>query len=246
MDNHVMYKYYSTENDIQMDEKTISGIASVESVDRDGDVVFLDGLDISKYMKNPVVLFQHNNWDDPIGKSLSVRKQIDINGDKILSFSMLLDTEDEKVSKIYNKIKRGFLKGISIGFIPLEYKKNKHGGYDITKSELYEISIVNVGANSDAVITSVKSLIKEVGLTVDEKDKPNEKPIDEVTIKTWVKDSMKELMPEFAEFILSKQKQYEEEKIKVALEEQKQKELQNSTYIKIGDITYKLNLPKAE
>ena len=39
----------------QKDAYEIEGIASVEVVDRDGDVIFLDGMDLTYFKKNPTV-----------------------------------------------------------------------------------------------------------------------------------------------------------------------------------------------
>jgi hypothetical protein len=52
--------------------------------------------------------------------------------------------------------KHGLRKCVSIGFQPLEYEPLKDGGLRFTRWSWYELSLVSVPANSDAVIETVK------------------------------------------------------------------------------------------
>jgi len=145
------------------DTYAIEGIASIEMVDRDGDVILLDNMDLSGFKKNPTLFLQHNTWE--LGSGAGVVTDIwvglDPEGRKALYFKAELDKDDENVQKVYAKLKKGIARGISIGFTPVKYVANEHGGYDVTESILNEISIVNVGANQGAYVTSVKSLVKD-------------------------------------------------------------------------------------
>lgn len=138
------------------DKYIIECIGTKESVDRDGDVLKIDGIDLSNYKKNPIVLWSHDYWGLPIGKTLKVWKE-----EKQLNFKIEFAKEDVYpfASTVYKMYKNGFLKSFSLGFRPDPKSAkfdDKRGGYDFDKAELIEISAVNVPANIHSVITDVK------------------------------------------------------------------------------------------
>jgi HK97 family phage prohead protease len=142
------------------DEYIIEGIASTEDVDRYGDIVKLDGLDVKSFMKNPLLLKGHDAWGtNPIGRVTELKVVDNLDG-KQLYFKAIMDNEDETAMELYRKMKKGIGGAVSIGFIPKEYKDSKEG-YIITKSELLEISLVTIPANQNSVVTSVKSYINK-------------------------------------------------------------------------------------
>jgi HK97 family phage prohead protease len=67
-------------------------------------------------------------------------------------------TLKERVDVAYGEIKHGLVKAVSIGFRPTEDPTyNKQGGVDFHGIEIYELSTVTIPANSEALITAVKS-----------------------------------------------------------------------------------------
>jgi len=50
----------------------------------------------------------------------------------------------------------------SVGFIPVEYEPNEHGGLTYKRQELLEISAVTVPANPEALMLAYKSMLKAV------------------------------------------------------------------------------------
>jgi HK97 family phage prohead protease len=129
-------------------------VASSESVDRQGEIVMQEGIDIKNYMQNPVILFGHDYWSLPIGKATEIVRQAGKTVVRGVFASAEANPLAQQVRKLYEE---GILKAVSIGFIPLEYNGNQ-----ITKSELLELSFVPVPANPEAL--SVLSLVKERGL----------------------------------------------------------------------------------
>lgn len=155
----------------------IEGYASVyktsfgeKQVDRDGEVVNTDNLDIVSYLDNPVLVWNHN-WSDPIGKVVSVTK--DAKG-------LYIKAEVHKLHGLesrYEAVKKGLVKSFSIGFIPNDYAFLEGDIVEISRATLVEISIAPVQSNPKALfeVTGTKSLgIKAVdlansnGITVDE------------------------------------------------------------------------------
>lgn len=132
-------------------------IVSTNSVDRAGDVVNPAGLDVSKFLANPVVQYSHNYDRPPIGRALSVTKTE--NGvEAVIEFTP--PEMNAFGSQVYKMIRAGFLRACSIGFMPIDFTRSndpsRPGGIDFHRSELMEISICPVPANAEALARSVK------------------------------------------------------------------------------------------
>jgi HK97 family phage prohead protease len=165
-----MEKEYFKTTDIIMksvNDKTrvVEFIASKEIVDRGGDVVNIKGIDIKNFKKNPVILWSHDRNGLPVGKANSVRK----SGDELI-MKVEFPTEEEYAfgDTVFKLIKGGYINATSIGIIPdydsMEYPDNKKiAGKSIrrliNKSEIFELSIVPVPMNQEALATG-KSLTK--------------------------------------------------------------------------------------
>ncbi|GAN84045.1 HK97 family phage prohead protease [Novacetimonas hansenii] len=127
-------------------------IITNDSMDRDNDIVDANGLDISNYLKNPVVLWGHDSSELPIGKCVNI-EQVDNGWQATVEFAPSdYPYNGAKAESIRRSIKDGFLNAVSIGFIPLEWDFNEEGGLNITKAELTEFSIVSIPSNRDALV----------------------------------------------------------------------------------------------
>ena len=142
------------------EERIVEFVASAEITDYDGDIVKVDGMDISKIKKNKSFLWSHNQSQPPIGKIVSMKK----DGKNLLGKAQMTSEEEYPFGyQIYKLIKGGYINNVSVSFIPdfskIEYKE-KDGKQTriINNSTLLEVSAVNIGANSQAVITNTKSL----------------------------------------------------------------------------------------
>jgi len=134
---------------------TYDFIINTEDVNRYGFRVLSDGLDYTNYMKNPVVLFGHKRaMDSPnkiIGKCTGIKKE-----DTKLIASIEFDT-DNFSQEVEGKVSRGMLRMASIGADPLETSSapefilSGQTSETVTKSELFEISIVDIGGNQNAL-----------------------------------------------------------------------------------------------
>lgn len=133
-------------------------------------IIPAESLDLSDYAKNPIVLLGH--WsDDLAGRSkVSLR---DKNGTKVLEANMKdgdvkdggdWDLEDEEVMRNYRKVQKGLLRGASIGFQAISWKReprdpNKEMSWDnmkmtLVKGILKEWSLVSLPSNPGALVTS--------------------------------------------------------------------------------------------
>ncbi len=134
------------------DEKRIlEGIATTPSPDRMNDVIELDGISMSLPIP---FLYQHNS-KQPIGTVVSKRI---VNNQMVVKVQMAAAGVATFIDEAWSLIKNGLIRGLSIGFRPIEESyMNDTGGYRYTKSEIYEISAVTIPANADCNILTVKS-----------------------------------------------------------------------------------------
>ena len=171
------------------DDLVITGHASTNDEDRSGDIIVTDAWRnpgaLKDYLKNPVVLAFHD-MSRPIGKTIG--HEVDHKGLKITA----------KISKaagdIRELIKEGILSAFSVGFMIKDADWDKDNGiFYIKEVELYEVSVVSVPANQNALFSMEKNFsdpneynefkkqfIKESEETLmdKDKDKAQEKPVD--------------------------------------------------------------------
>lgn len=147
-----MFKLLDTATETLSGSRQVRVICSTESMDRMGDVIVQDGIDLTHYRKNPVVLFGHNS-NMPVARAVD----IGVRGSRLeatVQFPPL--GEDEDADWCYGKISAGLVNATSVGFIPRDYEpidsKQPWMGFKFTKSELLEFSFVSVPANQDCLI----------------------------------------------------------------------------------------------
>lgn len=120
------------------------------------------GLDLTRFKANPVLLNGHRDWDlhAVIGRWINIR----IEGTQLLADSEF-DMDDKTAAEIAGKVKRGFLKACSIGFLfnrEFMVKSEVDGHFELQKSELMEGSIVAIGSNSKALVRLYASDTEEL------------------------------------------------------------------------------------
>lgn len=125
--------------------RIIEMVGATEDFDRAGDRMLMSGVIIDNYLKNPIILPNHDRGSQSIGKAIDVK----VVGSKLVFKIQFADTElgREWFYLYANK----YMNASSIGFIGLEYTPNNQGGYDYTKWELLELSLVTVPCNPNAI-----------------------------------------------------------------------------------------------
>jgi len=139
-------------------DETYTFIGSDETLDRDGEIIKVDGWQLGNYKKNPVILWGHNHAIPAIGKAEKVYKE-----DGKLKFKVRFARKGtyDLADTIRSLVDDGILKSVSVGYNPLErdYPSDNEKGKPrvvTTKAELYELSIVNVPANQNALLEAMK------------------------------------------------------------------------------------------
>lgn len=137
------------------EKREISGIATTPEADRVGDIVEPLGVKF----KNPLPLLWQHQHDKPVGTVKFDRPTKDG-----ISFTAKLPSISEAgplkdlVDMAWQAVKAQLVRGVSIGFRPLEYSFMDNGGIRFAESEVYELSLVTIPANASATIQTVKSI----------------------------------------------------------------------------------------
>lgn len=144
--------------DVQLKELSngrLEAIVNSGQEDRHGEILSIKGLDIKKYMTNPILANGHDYSKPSVGRTHKLTKTKD--GQLIAEFEFATDIEGYNEPKILDALyRKGYQFAFSIGFIPKEVD-----GYTYTKSEMIEFSPVLIGADANALLTS-KELLKEI------------------------------------------------------------------------------------
>ena len=158
--NKMVYKEFSFEvKAADDDSRVIKFKGSTGDKDRMGEIITPSGWKLNNYKRNPVFLGFHSYHEPPIGKAINVEKT-----DNALTFDIeFADAETYAFADtIYRLYKGGFMKAVSVGFIPLKWEDGDSRSDDkgvrrtYLEQELLELSAVSVPANANALMNAVK------------------------------------------------------------------------------------------
>lgn len=141
---------------VDAEQRVIEGVATTPSVDRVGDVI--DPLGAS-FAEDLPLLWQHRH-DQPVGRVKFGKPTKDG-----IPFTATLPRVPQpgalqsRVDEAWDSVRAGLVRAVSIGFRALKdgVESLKDGGYLFKKTEIMELSLVTIPANSDAVITAIKA-----------------------------------------------------------------------------------------
>lgn len=135
--------------------RSIKGTATTPSTDRMGDIVEPLGVKF----KNPMPLLWMHQSDKPVG--LATFSKPTKNG---IDFEASLPTVHEpgnlkdRVDEAWQCLQHNLVRGVSIGFRPIEYSFIDNGGIRFQETEVMELSLVTIPANQDCTLSLVKSI----------------------------------------------------------------------------------------
>jgi len=130
----------------------IEVVVSNSGIDRYGDSITMEGIDLTQIRRNPVVLWAHQYSGLPIGRIIKLWRS---NGNLMARIHLDYDLYDF-ADTVYKMILRGTINAVSIGGLVLEFGLKEDGStdwYKIEKLEMVELSVVPVGAHPDALVT---------------------------------------------------------------------------------------------
>lgn len=139
----------------------ITVIASDATVDRHGDSIPVESWDLKNFLAAPVMLLDHNYTVEKIVGAWQNPHEED--GKLVMDGVFHEITELAKQAKAM--VDEGFLRDVSVGFIPHYETKKAEDGTESTVSfnELLEVSWVAVGANPSAKVKSMLKAVEKVG-----------------------------------------------------------------------------------
>lgn len=141
---------------IDEEQRIITGIATTPTPDRVGDIVEPDGAEFNL----PLPLLKHHDAQCPIGHVLEAKVTAD--GISIRAQILKSDQPDLKarLDLAWEEVKLGLIRGLSIGFSPVEYSFIEGDGWAMRfiRWMWLELSCVTIPANEEATIQAIKSI----------------------------------------------------------------------------------------
>lgn len=158
----IIIKTYDADIKEVKDERALDVTITTTIRDRDKDIVEAKGGKLSNYRKNPVVLLAH----DYRGLAIAKAEKIDKTDDKIIARVVFPPEGDYPLADVvYRLYKNKFMRGWSIGFIPLKWEyikeENEKDGESISRGrrikswELLEFSACAIPSNPEALTNMV-------------------------------------------------------------------------------------------
>lgn len=120
--------------------------------------VLTSGIDTVQYRRNPILLWMHRRPTKESGEVLPIGRvdNLRVEGDNLIG-TPVFDESDAFAAKIKAKWDAGFLRMVSAGLDPVETSTEValmmegQKRATVTRSKLIEVSIVDIGANDDAI-----------------------------------------------------------------------------------------------
>ncbi|MGM9753842.1 MAG: HK97 family phage prohead protease [Candidatus Cryptobacteroides sp.] len=125
---------------------------SNESLNCYGTRIMTDGLDISQFQRNPVLLYMHKRGE-VIGYVKNIKKE---NGE--VTGELEFDEASPESIRVKKQFEFGSLKMVSASINILELSEDPElliqgqTRPTVTKSKLFEVSVVDIGGNNDALV----------------------------------------------------------------------------------------------
>lgn len=151
---------FDSEKTKDLGDGVLEAVVTTSSIDRMAESIDTEGIDTSKYMENPVVLYGHDYEGLPIGKTLKLTEQ----KNKMKARFQLAVQEYPFAATVYEMVKSGYLNAVSIGGVVNQWSEDYR---TILQMDMLEFSIVPVPANPEALITS-RSFEQATGKSIEE------------------------------------------------------------------------------
>jgi hypothetical protein len=126
-----------------------------ESLNSYGTRVLTAGMNVEQYQRNPVLLYMHER-----GQVIGYVKDVQVDGGEVTG-ELMFDEASELSVRCKKQWEFGSLKMVSAGLDILETSDDPaqlvqgQTRATITKSKLVEVSLVDIGANDDAIVLQV-------------------------------------------------------------------------------------------
>ncbi|HEK1999764.1 TPA: phage major capsid protein [Proteus mirabilis] len=156
MENQRSYSLLTIKS-VNEKDREIVGMATTPSTDAYGDIVEPEG----GVFTLPLPLLWQHNMEQPIGEVIDAK--VTPHGIKIKAKIAQIASPpglSARLEEAWQSMKSGLVKGLSIGFKPLEYAFLNEGGIRFTKWVWTELSVVTIPANKDCHLQTLKSMFQ--------------------------------------------------------------------------------------
>ncbi len=125
---------------------------SNNSLNSYGSRVLTEGMDTAQYERNPVLLYMHER-----GKVVGYVKDVRVENDEVTG-ELVFDEATDLSRQLKKQFEVGSIRMVSAGLDVLELSEDAEHlvagqtSPTITKSKLFEVSVVDIGANDDAIV----------------------------------------------------------------------------------------------
>jgi HK97 family phage prohead protease len=150
--------------DVNKAKREVTHVISTSSIDRAGDIVDPSGWQLDQYLRNPVVLIDHDySVRSIIGRAVDVG----VTEEGLVATTQFHDKG--LGAEAFELVKAGMAKAWSVGFVgrKVEFIKDeddKVTGLHFKQQELLEYSLVAVPMNPDAVMNAIKAGVSRAHL----------------------------------------------------------------------------------
>lgn len=135
---------------------TFEFIANSGQVDRVGEVLDPNGCRFENWMKNPIILWAHDDWGLPVGKGLEIG--VDAT-EGLIGKGMWASQHSDFAAMIEELFNAGFLNGFSVRFMAYTWEDFSQGSEEFksgiwriyTDWELLELSVVDIPCDPRAL-----------------------------------------------------------------------------------------------
>ncbi len=105
-----------------------------------------EGVDLSRFLKNPIMYYMHDDEKGIIGRW----ENIHLEGEKFIA-DAIFDESTQLGREVKERVDNGFLRGASVGIRDIQLGDNKNDVQTVVKCCLFEVSIVDIPASQNAV-----------------------------------------------------------------------------------------------
>ncbi len=141
-------------------------VVSDETLNSQGFIVKTAGINISKFKQNPIMLYMHDR-----GQVIGRWDNIKVENNRLVA-DAVFDEGIELGAKIKHQVEERFLRCASIGIEEVKYE-TINGIQTVLECNLFEISIVDISANQNAVRLYAKGRKPVLKLSQVEGEKPS-------------------------------------------------------------------------
>lgn len=124
-------------------------LLSDESVNSHNTIVRTDGINIDRFLKNPVMYYNHDEGKGVVGRWENLRK-----AEGKLYGTPVFSVDNEVGRMLQRQVESGFIRGASIGIDNIEYEYNPAKGGTpkvIAGCELIEVSVCDIPSNRNTL-----------------------------------------------------------------------------------------------